>query len=192
MFSSAAHGSHVFRLTAATTTAPDEAEDDSTTAVDPPASSFLSAASSFLSTTAMDVNAIANYPPPHAGTKGPHSPVISESDRVSFLAVPTASSASEITLITTPLSTSKQPAKKQSRGSRQLAVSGSAKDIVSSAGKLCLPVLLLGCKVLSIGLLTFWKNPWWAILPKTLPLPLEIVQWHWCRSMMMIWQLMKR
>jgi hypothetical protein len=66
MFSSAAHGSHVFRPTAATTTAPNKAEDDSTTAVDPPASSFLPATSSFLSTTAMDVDAIANYPPPHS------------------------------------------------------------------------------------------------------------------------------
>jgi hypothetical protein len=66
MFSLAARGSHVFCPTAATT------------AVDPPASSFLSAASSFLSTTAMDVDAVANYPPPHAGTKRPHSPVISE------------------------------------------------------------------------------------------------------------------
>jgi hypothetical protein len=126
MFSSAAHGSHVFCLTTATTTAPNEAEDDSTTAVDPPASSFLPAASSFLSTTAMDVDAIAKHP---------HSPVISESDRVSSLAVPTASSASEITSITIPLLTSEQPAKKRSRGSRQSAVSGSAKDIVFSAGK---------------------------------------------------------
>jgi hypothetical protein len=78
MFSSAARGSHVFRLTAATTTAPNEAEDDSTTAVDPSASSFLPATSSFLSTTAMDVDAIANYPPPYAGTKHPHPPVISK------------------------------------------------------------------------------------------------------------------
>jgi hypothetical protein len=78
MFSLAARGSHVFCLTATTTTAPDEAEDDSTTAIDPPASSFLPAASSFLFTTAMDVNAVTNYPPPHAGTKHPHSPVISK------------------------------------------------------------------------------------------------------------------
>jgi hypothetical protein len=112
MFSLAACGSHVFRLTAATTAAPDEAEDNSTTAVDSSASSFLPAASSFFSTTAMDVDAIANYPSPHASTKRPHSFVIFESDRVLSLAVPTASSASEITLITTPLSTSKQPAKK--------------------------------------------------------------------------------
>jgi hypothetical protein len=78
MFSLAAHGSHVFCLTATTTTAPNRAEDDSTTAVNPPASSFLPATSYFLSTTAMDVDAITNYPPPHAGTKHPHSPVISK------------------------------------------------------------------------------------------------------------------
>jgi hypothetical protein len=103
----------------------------------PPQPSALLQAPSFLPPVlsfAMDVDAIANYPP-HAGTKRPHSPVISESDRVSSLAVPTASSASEITSITTPLLTSEQPAKKQSRGSRQSAVSGSAKDIVFSAGK---------------------------------------------------------
>ena len=56
MFSSAAHGSHVFCLTATTTAAPEEFEDDSSTAINPP----LPATSSSFSVTAMDVNGSTN------------------------------------------------------------------------------------------------------------------------------------
>ena len=128
MFSSAARGSYVFCPTATTAAASEEAENDSSTAINPP----LSPTSSSFSVTAMDVDTSTNHPLLLSSIKQPHSPTTSESDKVS-LTVLTAFFPSDITSITTVISTSEQPAKKQSRSSWYLGVS--AKDIVSPAGK---------------------------------------------------------
>ena len=100
IFSSAACGSHVFHPTATTAAAPEEAKDDSSTAVNPP----LPPTSSSFSVTAMDVDTSTNHPLPLSSIKRPHSPTISESDKVS-LAMPTAFLPSDITSITTAVTT---------------------------------------------------------------------------------------
>ena len=86
MFSSAACGSHVFHLAATTAVAPEKAKDGSSTAVNPP----LPLTSSSFSVTAMDVDASTNHPLPLSSIKRPHSPAISESDKVSLVGYATS------------------------------------------------------------------------------------------------------
>ena len=128
--------------------------------------------SSSSSVTAIDVNTSTNHPLPLPSIKQLHSPTISKSDKVS-LAIPAAFLPSDITSITTAISTSEQPAKKKLRSSQYLGVS--AKDIVSPARKTTPAGAVIGMQGSINWLTDIFERSMMSHLAKDLPLPLKVM-----------------